>query len=139
MTYPGPVDPETEEELPGEVFEGTLEDGIRQGHGKYIWPGKEEGEIKVGRRQCVFIKTPRGETTRGSFYASKGASFSTPCRKIFIYQKSYEIITRLDTRLGPITALLEPRRLCMPETSHGARRHIMRGTTRITRRVGRDS
>ena len=56
MTYPGPVDPETEEELPGPTFEGNLEEGVRQGHGKYVWPGlppMEEGSIAV-RCICIF-------------------------------------------------------------------------------------
>jgi len=44
MTYPGPVDPETEEEAPGETFEGTLESGVRQGRGVYTWPGATEDD-----------------------------------------------------------------------------------------------
>ena len=47
MTYPGPIDEETEEELPGEFFEGTLDMGVRQGFGKYTWPGVEPDTIKA--------------------------------------------------------------------------------------------
>jgi len=47
MTYPGPIDEETEEELPGEFFEGMLVEGVRQGPGKYVWPDKEEESVKA--------------------------------------------------------------------------------------------
>lgn len=61
MTYPPPPPGEDGEEVPGDLFEGNLVNGVREGHGKYTWSngctfeGEYKGNMRNGRGLLLLL------------------------------------------------------------------------------------
>lgn len=71
LTYPPPTQEEDEDEKPGDVYVGSLVEGVREGRGKYTWSNGcyHEGDYATGQKSGAGVLTfPQG----GKYTGEKG-------------------------------------------------------------------